>query len=145
MKLAKYQPCGCVVCTCEDPDRCHGCGAKNCGTHPVGEMPNPVYEAPSAFDAWWREEGSAWRPCPARTRSSTRAGSLKSLGRMASISVAWLAKSSSKLMRRWRTGCFFGKKFAAINPAEQWRTVEPSKQRLGLSSSNSTPPPNNDP
>lgn len=33
--LAKHQPCGCVVCTCRneaEPDRCLGCGAKNCGT-----------------------------------------------------------------------------------------------------------------
>jgi hypothetical protein len=37
--LAKYQPCGCVVCTCEDEYQCQGCGAKHCGTHPVGEVP----------------------------------------------------------------------------------------------------------
>jgi hypothetical protein len=42
--LAKHQPCGCIVCTCEDDLRCHGCGAKNCGTHPVGQIPNAVYE-----------------------------------------------------------------------------------------------------
>lgn len=41
--LARHQPCGCVVCTCDDEDRCHGCGAKHCGTHPVGQIPNPVY------------------------------------------------------------------------------------------------------
>jgi hypothetical protein len=44
--LAKHQPCGCVVCTCEneaEPDRCLGCGAKHCGTHPVGAIPSPVY------------------------------------------------------------------------------------------------------
>jgi len=41
--LAKQQPCGCVICTCEDEIQCQGCGAKNCGTHPVGEIPNPVY------------------------------------------------------------------------------------------------------
>ena len=41
--LAKHQPCGCVVCTCEDEVRCHGCGAKHCGTHPVGQIPNKVY------------------------------------------------------------------------------------------------------
>ena len=42
--LAKHQPCGCVVCTCEDDTQCHGCGAHYCGTHPVGQIPNPVYE-----------------------------------------------------------------------------------------------------
>jgi hypothetical protein len=42
--LARIQPCGCVVCRCEDPRQCHGCGAKSCGTHPVGEIPSPVYE-----------------------------------------------------------------------------------------------------
>jgi hypothetical protein len=41
--LAKHQPCGCVVCTCEDDVQCHGCGAKWCGTHPVGEIPNPLF------------------------------------------------------------------------------------------------------
>jgi hypothetical protein len=43
-KLARHQPCGCVMCVCEDPVKCHGCGAKNCGTHPGGEIPHPVYE-----------------------------------------------------------------------------------------------------
>ena len=28
----KIQPCGCVVCSCQDDAQCHGCGAKNCGT-----------------------------------------------------------------------------------------------------------------
>jgi len=37
--LAKRQPCGCVVCTCETDDQCSGCGAKHCGKHPVGEFP----------------------------------------------------------------------------------------------------------
>jgi hypothetical protein len=22
--------CGCIICTCEDPVQCHGCGAKRC-------------------------------------------------------------------------------------------------------------------
>ncbi len=42
--LEKYQPCGCIVCTCENDERCLGCGSKNCGTHPVGDLPNPVYK-----------------------------------------------------------------------------------------------------
>jgi hypothetical protein len=42
--LARHQPCGCVMCICDDTERCHGCGAKNCGTHAVGEMPSHVYE-----------------------------------------------------------------------------------------------------
>ena len=45
--LAKNQPCGCVVCYCENGEKCLGCGAKNCGTHPVGKIPNPVFAAPS--------------------------------------------------------------------------------------------------
>jgi len=44
-ELARNQPCGCVVCRCEDEHRCGGCGAKNCGTHPVGQIPNPVYKS----------------------------------------------------------------------------------------------------
>lgn len=30
-RLKRVQPCGCVVCICEDPVQCHGCGAKDCG------------------------------------------------------------------------------------------------------------------
>lgn len=48
--LAKTQPCGCVVCTCEDDEKCHGCGAKHCGTHPIGEIPDPVYVPNAALD-----------------------------------------------------------------------------------------------
>ena len=41
--LAKHQPCGCVICTCEDEQQCQGCGAKHCGNradHPpyVGQQ-----------------------------------------------------------------------------------------------------------
>jgi hypothetical protein len=43
-KLARHQPCGCIVCHCDDPIQCHGCGAKNCGTHEPGEIPDPLYE-----------------------------------------------------------------------------------------------------
>ncbi len=28
---AQHQPCGCVLCICEDEERCHGRGAKPCG------------------------------------------------------------------------------------------------------------------
>lgn len=41
--LARNQPCGCVVCQCKDDNQCHGCGAKHCGTHPVGEIPNKKF------------------------------------------------------------------------------------------------------
>ena len=44
-ELDRSQPCGCIVCECMDDERCHGCGAKHCGTHPVGKIPNPVYRA----------------------------------------------------------------------------------------------------
>lgn len=44
--LARDQPCGCIVCKCHDEEHCYGCGAKNCGTHKVGQIPNPVYEEP---------------------------------------------------------------------------------------------------
>lgn len=46
-ELAKYQPCGCVVCTCEHETQCQGCGGHHCGTHPVGKLPNPVYQQPA--------------------------------------------------------------------------------------------------
>mgnify|MGYP001585273625 CR=1 FL=1 len=43
-RLARHQPCGCVICECPGDIKCYGCGAKNCQTHPPGEIPNPVYE-----------------------------------------------------------------------------------------------------
>jgi len=43
--LAKFQKCGCIVCTCEDDEQCQGCGAKHCGTHEVCAIPDPVFEA----------------------------------------------------------------------------------------------------
>lgn len=36
-ELAKYQPCGCVICTCEHETQCQGCGAKYCVTHRKGD------------------------------------------------------------------------------------------------------------
>ena len=42
--LAKHQSCGCVVCTCEDDEQCQGCGARHCGTHKVGAIPEPIFE-----------------------------------------------------------------------------------------------------
>jgi len=42
--MAKHQPCGCVICTCEDNEQCHGCGAHHCGKHPIAKFSNPVYE-----------------------------------------------------------------------------------------------------
>ena len=42
--LARNQPCGCVICVCEDDHRCQGCDAHHCGKHPVGQIPSPVYE-----------------------------------------------------------------------------------------------------
>ena len=45
--LARYQPCGCVVCTCEHETQCQGCGAHHCGTHPVGQFSEPAYQQPA--------------------------------------------------------------------------------------------------
>lgn len=42
-ELARHQPCGCVVCICEHETQCLGCGAKHCGTHSVGQIPQPVF------------------------------------------------------------------------------------------------------
>lgn len=42
-QLPRLQPCGCVICYCENQERCLGCGAKYCGTHDLEETPNPVY------------------------------------------------------------------------------------------------------
>lgn len=49
--LAKNQPCGCIVCTCEDEIQCQGCGASHCGKHPVGKIPSPKFIRPRVFCA----------------------------------------------------------------------------------------------
>ena len=49
--LSRNQPCGCVICVCEDDEQCQGCGAKSCGKHPADEIPNPVYENSEADHA----------------------------------------------------------------------------------------------
>lgn len=43
-RLARHQPCGCIICNCESAERCSGCGAKHCGNHPLLAIPNPIYE-----------------------------------------------------------------------------------------------------
>ena len=43
-KLARNQPCGCVICVCDDPIRCHGCGGEACAEHNDGVIPEPLYE-----------------------------------------------------------------------------------------------------
>lgn len=42
-ELARHQPCGCVVCSCENQVQCLGCGSKHCGTHELGVFTNPVF------------------------------------------------------------------------------------------------------
>lgn len=42
--LARNQKCGCVVCICDSDTHCFGCGAKNCGNHALGQIPEPVYQ-----------------------------------------------------------------------------------------------------
>ena len=65
--LSRIQPCGCIICYCSDPDQCHGCGAKNCGTHPIGEIPNPVYQSEALLEgreiSWSRNEAELRGTC----------------------------------------------------------------------------------
>ena len=42
--LAKNQPCGCVICTCDNEKQCMGCGSRNCGQHAFGDLPEKAYE-----------------------------------------------------------------------------------------------------
>ena len=49
--LAKHQPCGCVVCTCEDEIQCQGCGSRKCNT------PDCVFDANGPTDRAIFEEG----------------------------------------------------------------------------------------
>ncbi len=62
--LARRQPCGCMICICEDDEQCQGCGAKSCGTHPVGEIPNPVYvnryDPDPIVSKAWLKKLNAW-------------------------------------------------------------------------------------
>lgn len=50
-ELAKYQPSGCVICTCDHETQCQGCGAHHCGGHPVGEFSKPAYQQPGLTEA----------------------------------------------------------------------------------------------
>lgn len=57
MEPARFLPCGCVRCICENENRCQGCGAKNCGTHndpPAAkvECQNCHKEIPDRFAHW---------------------------------------------------------------------------------------------
>lgn len=45
-----------MLCVCADPERCHGCGAKHCGTHPIGEFRPPADEAGGERGDWWCSE-----------------------------------------------------------------------------------------
>lgn len=45
-ELARYQPCGCVTCVCEDEEQCQGCGSKHCGK--LKDHPPYVLAAPAA-------------------------------------------------------------------------------------------------
>ena len=65
--LLRNQSCGCVVCACDDDERCHGCGGKMCGRpdcvfmepgHPRAEYkaPNPYIESLQAANAELKEE-----------------------------------------------------------------------------------------
>jgi hypothetical protein len=60
--LVQHQNCGCQVCICEDEHQCHGCGAKYCGNHPVGEIPSPIYINNHA-EAGWRSTIAAIDSC----------------------------------------------------------------------------------
>jgi hypothetical protein len=42
--LARVQKCGCIVCKCDSEISCYGCGAKDCGNHALGQIPEPVYK-----------------------------------------------------------------------------------------------------
>lgn len=46
--LAKHQPCGCVICTCEDEKQCQGCGAKHCGNRV--DHPPYITQQPAAVE-----------------------------------------------------------------------------------------------
>ena len=53
--LAKHQPCGCVICTCEDEQQCQGCGAKHCGNradHPPYVAQQPAHPSMEAIGDW---------------------------------------------------------------------------------------------
>ena len=61
-ELARHQPCGCIVCACENEDQCQGCGAKTCDEHLSGVIPNPVYVElgvqAQGVEEWWEKNAT---------------------------------------------------------------------------------------
>lgn len=58
-RLAKRQPCGCVVCTCQSDVQCGGCGAKRCGKADCvleGDRSKAVWESHPLADRAERAE-----------------------------------------------------------------------------------------
>ncbi len=86
--LAREQPCGCVICTCEvDPEaedqRCFGCGAKNC-------------------DRAFTEDcvlGAQGRPDAVYTDGSTTRAEI-------AAAKATEREACAQLMEHWRPDCF---------------------------------------
>lgn len=46
--LSRNQPCGCVICSCEDDAQCHGCGAQMCEDHRSGKLCRARYHREGA-------------------------------------------------------------------------------------------------
>jgi uncharacterized protein (DUF2147 family) len=70
--LLRIQPCGCVVCCCDDYEQCHGCGAKMCAKPdcvfkepglPRAEynVPNPYIVEVEANNAKLKQENATLR------------------------------------------------------------------------------------
>lgn len=76
---ARNQKCGCIVCICEDEVQCHGCGATHCGTHPLGQIPDPIYEEPDPAPPQPAPEPASMgnpidlNPAPDRSEASRKA------------------------------------------------------------------------
>lgn len=66
-KVDRALSCGCVVCICEDDERCHGCGAKCCerGPHGIESAATPTeVELPELPEPVSSVSLAAWGPKP---------------------------------------------------------------------------------
>lgn len=89
-RLAKNQPCGCVVCTCDHEERCLGCGAKSCDRHraqssSLATDPAAVFEPHTLSD--WPTRFSRNSPRVTR-RDAERARAEKAEARVRELEAA---------------------------------------------------------